>query len=160
METLSALSQNPTVQDSSASDPPLVLVVDDDRSMRALLKGVIAKEGYRVVEATNGQQAIELFQQMSPDLVLLDAMMPEMDGFTCCRSLRHLLVAQPAQFESVDLSVAVTAQQPLPILMITALEDAESVNKAFAAGATDYVTKPINWAVLRQRLHKFLDSSH
>ena len=86
--------------------------------------------------------------------------MPEMDGFTCCRSLRHLLVAQPAQFESVDLSVAVTAQQPLPILMITALEDAESVNKAFAAGATDYVTKPINWAVLRQRLHKFLDSSH
>jgi len=160
METLSALSQNPTVQDSSASDPPLVLVVDDDRSMRALLKGVIAKEGYRVVEATNGQQAIELFQQMSPDLVLLDAMMPEMDGFTCCRSLRQLLVAQPAQFESVDLSVAVTAQQPLPILMITALEDAESVNKAFAAGATDYVTKPINWAVLRQRLHKFLDSSH
>ncbi len=159
METATVLAQSPLPLETSESAAPLVLVVDDDRSMRALLKGVITKEGYRVVEASNGQQAIKMFQQFQPDLVLLDALMPEMDGFTCCRALRDLRVSLPSEVTSSDISVTATAQHSLPILMITALEDPESVDKAFAAGATDYVTKPINWAVLRQRLHQFLKSN-
>lgn len=133
---------------TSPTKAPLVLVVDDDRSMRAILKGIIAKEGYRVIEAKNGIEAIVAFQTHQPDLVLLDALMPDMDGFNCCQHIRSL--------PDSSNSGAVAVQQQTPILMITALDDPTSVDRAFAAGATDYITKPINWAVLRQRVNKLL----
>ncbi|MDX2215600.1 MAG: EAL domain-containing protein [Oculatellaceae cyanobacterium bins.114] len=147
-------------QDLESAHTPLVLIVDDDRSMRTILKIAISKEGYRVVEAKNGQQAIALYHELHPDLILLDAMMPEMDGFACCAHLQSLEPPSlEADAESVLEAIAgttVITQNRPPILMITALEDTESVEKAFAAGATDYITKPINWAVLRQRLRQFL----
>lgn len=136
-----------TAQSISSSSTPLVLIADDDRSMRSILKSIIVKEGYRVIEAKNGEEAISLFQLHQPDLVLLDALMPEIDGFQCCRQLRRL------QQSSTDGAIAV---QQTPILMITALDDSQSVDLAFDSGATDYITKPINWAVLRQRLNKLL----
>jgi EAL domain-containing protein (putative c-di-GMP-specific phosphodiesterase class I)/ActR/RegA family two-component response regulator len=128
-------------------DAPLVLIVDDDRSMRSILKGIVVKEGYRVMEAKDGNEAVALFQAHQPDLVLLDALMPDMDGFHCCQQIRHFL--------NSSNGTAVAVQQT-PILMITALDDPKSVDRAFASGATDYITKPINWAVLRQRLNKLL----
>ncbi|MBD1855441.1 EAL domain-containing protein [Leptolyngbya boryana CZ1] len=131
----------------SSQNASLVLVVDDDRSMRSILKGIIAKEGYRVIEAKNAEEAISLFQTHQPNLILLDALMPDMDGFQCCQQLRYL------QNSSNDGAIAV---QPVPILMITALDDSTSVDRAFDSGATDYITKPINWAVLRQRLNRLL----
>lgn len=126
----------------SQADSPLVLVVDDDRSLRALLCFAMEEEGYRVVEANNGENCLAQFMRLQPDLVLLDAVMPVMDGFTCCSQLRTLPIAEHT-----------------PVLMITVLDDRESVDRAFSVGATDYVTKPIHWPVLRQRVTRLLDVS-
>ena len=142
---------------TTSIDAPLVLVVDDDRSLRRLLTMAVQQAGYRTIEATNGQEALERYQQESPDLVLLDAMMPEMNGFTCCQQIR-LLQATENVFHTDQVQGSLLTQQSCqtPILMITALDDETSVENAFAAGATDYITKPINWSILKQRLKKLL----
>ncbi len=123
--------------------PPLVLVVDDDKSMRILLRKAMEQEGYQVAEASEGEQALAAYTRLHPDIVLLDALMPVMDGFTCCAQLQKL----PGGART-------------PVLMITGLEDRESVDRAFVVGATDYVTKPIHWAVLRQRVRRLIQQSH
>ncbi|MEA5534825.1 response regulator [Crocosphaera sp. XPORK-15E] len=125
-----------------APEAPLILVVDDDRAMRSLLRVAMEEEGYRVIEAKNGQQCLDEYDRWQADMVLLDAIMPEMDGFTCCQRLRSL-----------------DNNNYLPILMITALDDQESIDQAFAVGATDYVTKPIYWSVLSQRVSRLLQTS-
>ncbi|GBF81418.1 two-component sensor histidine kinase [Aphanothece sacrum FPU1] len=116
--------------------------MDDDRAMRTLLKVAMEEEGYRVIEAKNGQQCLEEYNRAKPDMILLDAIMPEMDGFTCCQQLR-----------------ALQNDVYLPILMITALDDQDSIDQAFVVGATDYVTKPIYWSVLSQRVRHLLETS-
>ncbi|MUL35051.1 response regulator [Gloeocapsopsis dulcis] len=123
-------------------DPPLVLIVDDEKFTRLQLRLAMEQVGYRIVETSDGEQALFAYTQMQPDIVLLDALMPKMDGFTCSRQLKML-----------------PGGDRTPILMITALEDQESVDRAFAAGATDYITKPIHWAVLRQRVYRLLQAS-
>lgn len=127
-------------------DSPLVLIVDDDKFMRIQLRHAMEQSGYQVAQASDGDQAISIYLDRQPDIVLLDAMMPVMDGFACCQLLRTLVNDEQ-----------VTSK--LPILMITALEDQHSVDQAFAVGATDYVTKPIHWAVLRQRVRRLLEAS-
>ncbi len=121
---------------------PLILLADDDRSMRSLLRLAMEEEGYTVAEAKNGEQCLAEFKRLQPDMVLLDAVMPVMDGFTCCSQLRSL-----------------PGGEHTPVLMITVLDDADSVDRAFEAGATDYVTKPLHWAVLRQRVSRLLQAS-
>lgn len=133
---------------SNQRDVPLVLIVDDERMMRLLLRRMIEKEGYQAIEAENGQQAITLYHSHHPNLVLLDAMMPTMNGFECCANLRQV---NSSQAPSVQVAV-----EHAPVLMITTLEDAESVDLAFASGATDYITKPVNWALFRQRMQRLL----
>ncbi|PSF34246.1 diguanylate cyclase [Aphanothece hegewaldii CCALA 016] len=118
---------------------PLILIVDDDRATRTLLKIAMEEEGYRVIEAKDGQQGLIEYQRYHPDMILLDAVMPEMDGFTCCSKL--------CQNDDGYLP---------PVLMITALDDQDSIDQAFEAGAIDYVTKPIHWAVLAQRVKRLL----
>ena len=125
-----------------SSDPiqensPLIFVVDDDKSMRMLLRLALEQEGYQVLEAQDGAAALAAYQLQKPDAILLDAMMPGMDGFACCTKLRTL--------------------SNVPVLMITVLDDPDSVEQAFAVGATDYITKPIHWAVLRHRLRRVLE---
>lgn len=147
--TLSNGTQMPPETPAPSQDSaPLILLVDDDRALRRMLALAIQKLGYRTVEAANGTEAIHLYRDQSPDLVLLDAMMPEIDGFSCCQQLRALNGGTSLAFSATGLTP--------PILMITSLEDTDSVEKAFAAGATDYITKPINWAIFKQRLHNFL----
>lgn len=119
--------------------PPLILVVDDEKTLRLVLRRAMEKEGYRVAEAADGNQCLHACQDLVPDMVLLDAMMPQMDGFTCCARLQTLL-----------------GDKCPPVLMITALNNQESVDQAFGVGATDYITKPIHWAVLRQRVRRLL----
>ncbi|MCC5634717.1 response regulator [Nostoc sp. CHAB 5844] len=123
------------------NNPPSVLVVDDERALRLVLHRAMEKEGYRVKEACNGQHCLDICQQQLPDLILLDAMMPGLDGFSCCTQMQTLL-----------------GDNCPPILMITALDDQESVDRAFAAGATDYITKPIDWHLLNQRVNRLLTS--
>lgn len=129
---------------------PLILVVDDDKFMRLQLRRAMEQVGYQVAEASDGEQALAAYSCLNPDIVLLDALMPLMDGFTCCTQLQTL---------SGSEMPSGTPRDRTPILMITALEDQESVDRAFEAGATDYITKPIHWAVLRQRVQRLLQSS-
>ena len=128
---------------NSAPESPLILVADDDQSTRILLRLILQKEGYQIIEVENGQECLAAWQEHQPDMILLDAMMPVMDGFSCCQQLH--------QIEENELSI--------PILMITGLNDKKSVDRAFAVGATDYITKPIHPPVLCQRLRRILKAS-
>ncbi|MBH8552815.1 PAS domain-containing protein [Nostocaceae cyanobacterium CENA357] len=123
-------------------DSALILVVDDDDLTRMHLCYLMKQAGYQVLEASNGYEALTIYNHRHPDMVLLDAMMPVMDGFACCTQLQTLPVAQNT-----------------PVLMITALYDQESVEQAFAVGATDFITKPIQWSVLRQRVDRLLEAN-
>ncbi|MBD2446233.1 PleD family two-component system response regulator [Nostoc sp. FACHB-152] len=120
----------------------LILIVDDEPSMRTLLRLYLEEVGYQVAEANNGTEALSIFQQVRPDLILLDALMPDMDGFEFCDKLR-----------SFDFS------NHTPVLMITGLEDQESVDRAFQLGVVDYLIKPIQWTTLRQRVKMLIQQS-
>ena len=113
---------------------PLALVVDDDLSLRLSMCAALAKAGFTTIEAENGQQAIDSFQSNRPDLILLDVIMPDMDGFETCKAIRELREGKYSQ-----------------ILMVTGLDDTESIERAFEAGANDFVSKPINWTMLGHR---------
>lgn len=121
------------------SKVPLILVVDDDSGIRAVLRLLMERDGYRVFEATTGVEAVSMFDQEHPDVVLMDIRMPLMDGPTACAQIQKLPDGSRT-----------------PVLMITALDDRESIDRCFEAGATDYITKPINNAVLRQRVRRLL----
>ncbi len=109
-----------------------ILVVDDDTSIRNLLRVVLESRGFSVAEADNGVTALHTFQTENPDIVILDVMMPQMDGFECCRRLREI--------------------SDCPIIMLTAKgEDYDQVS-GFDAGADDYVVKPFTPMVLVARM--------
>ncbi|MER3432028.1 MAG: diguanylate cyclase response regulator [Leptolyngbya sp. ERB_1_1] len=120
-------------------NPPLILVVDDDKTMRLGVREAIEQDGYQVIEANDGESCLKTFQQVRPDVVLLDAVMPTIDGFTCCRRIQEI-----------------SGLRRTPVLMMTRSEDQDSVDQAFAVGAIDYVTKPIHWGVLRQRVKRLI----
>lgn len=122
---------------------PKILVADDDEMTRYLLRQTFENKGYQIIEATNGLECLEQFKTHDPEMILLDAMMPKMNGFDCCAKLREIC----------DSRI-------LPILMITGLDDKSSVDWAFKAGASDYVTKPIHWPVLFQRVHLLLENAY
>lgn len=121
---------------------PLIQVVDDDATMRLLMRATLEKSGFRVTESECGEDAIAAFGKLHPDAILLDVMMPGMDGFQTCRALRGL-----------------PGGEHTPILMVTGLEDVESIHRAFDAGATDFVTKPINWIIMSHRVRYMLRAS-
>ncbi|WP_457788907.1 response regulator [Pseudomonas sp. PL-6] len=104
-----------------------VLIVDDTPDNLALLSDALDAHGYMVLVALDGQSALNRIQRRRPDLILLDAMMPGLDGFETCRRIK----AEP---DSADI----------PVLFMTALTDSEHVVEGFAAGGSDYVTKPIH----------------
>ncbi|MEH2391467.1 MAG: PleD family two-component system response regulator [Nostoc sp.] len=148
---------------NSKQQPPLILVADDDKSVRVFLRKAMEKEGYRVVEVNDGKQCLDAYETIKPDIVLLDAVMPVMDGFTCCEHLLQIaknnLKSAVETFDTdstLNNTVIPKIWEHTPILMITCLDDEESVNRAFDAGATDYVTKPIHLPVLRRRLRGLL----
>ncbi len=141
-----ALDAEVYIEDRQNNHPeeelPLVLVVEDDRSTRNVLRHTLQREGFRVEEAEDGAQALGMLKRILPDVILMDAMMPVMDGFTACAKLQEL-----------------PHGRIIPVLMITALEDNLSVEKAFAAGASDYIPKPIHFAVLSQRVRRIIDGN-
>jgi len=116
-----------------------VVVVDDDRQIRGFIKMVLELEGFRVLTAADGESALAVFETESPDLMLLDIMMPGMDGYTVCRRVR--------QFSQ------------LPIIMVTALGDDAKVVAGLEAGADDYVVKPVSAAQLVARVEAVLRRS-
>lgn len=120
-----------------------ILIVDDDRSARFAVQGILERDGYSILEASSGGEAIEACSKKMPDLILMDAMMPEIDGFLACRKILQL----PGETRPI-------------ILMLTALHDDESIERAFSAGAADFIPKPVNLMLLRRRVARLLQSTH
>ncbi|MGH9750913.1 MAG: putative bifunctional diguanylate cyclase/phosphodiesterase [Candidatus Polarisedimenticolia bacterium] len=118
---------------------PLILVADDDETVRLMVREALELAGFRVVEAHNGAQAVHHFTACHPDLVVLDVRMPEMDGFTACKTLRTL-----------------PGGATTPILILTGFDDVDSVTRAYDAGATDFASKPINLLILQHRVRYML----
>jgi len=120
----------------------VVLVADDDPVMRMLMREMLSQVGLDGIEACDGAQALALVQARAPDLVLLDVDMPNMDGFAACRAIR--------QCEHGAM---------VPIIMVTGDDDLDAVTSAYEAGATDFVSKPINWPILGHRVLYVLRAS-
>ena len=112
-----------------------LLIVDDEPGGREALEGLLLNQGYRLAFASGGQEAVRLISELLPDLILLDVMMPGMDGFAVCRHLR----ADP-----------VTAE--IPVLLVTALDDRDTRLEGISAGADDFISKPYDRAELRLRV--------
>lgn len=119
----------------------VVLVVDDDERSRKLLEVVLAIEGFRVLSAASGEAALALIAQRVPDAVLLDFLMPGMNGPELCARIRGLSLTRR-----------------LPLIVLSGMDDPAARETALQAGADDFIVKPFERADLRQRLAALLDS--
>src|SRR5689334_11626165 len=119
-----------------------ILVVDDHEDNIELLRARLEARGYEVFGANDGQQALEQVQEVIPDLILLDVMMPKMDGMEVVRRLKAKIASRELPF--------------IPVIMQTALDSTENKVEGLDAGADDYITKPINFAELEARVNSLL----
>lgn len=126
----------------TATESARILVVDDDPLTRLMASEALREGGFVTLEAQDGAQALGMFDAAVPDLVLLDVMMPGLSGFEVCEQIR----ARPNG-------------ALVPIIMLTGLDDGDSVQRAFDVGATDFISKPINWTLLRFRIRYVLRSA-
>ncbi|MEL7450783.1 MAG: EAL domain-containing protein [Pseudomonadota bacterium] len=133
------MKQTASTQPTSSPAQPRVLVVDDDATLRLLMREALEGTGLEVLEADNGEDGLALFEAWQPALVLLDVELPTLNGFDLCRQLR-----------------ATPAGSYVPVVMVTGLDDVRSVEHAYEAGATDFIAKPVNWAVLAHRVRYIL----
>ena len=127
---------------SDAAERSKVLLVDDDEVTLLLTAEALRERGFELVEAASGEQLLAMLDDWTPDIVVLDAMMPGLDGFATCQALRAL-----AGFEH------------MPVLMLTGLDDEASINRAYQVGATDFLVKSTQWSLLAGRLRNLLRSS-
>ena len=124
--------------------PPRILIIDDDPMIRLLVATALQNAGLDTQEAANAEEGLQHFNETGADAILLDVVMPNgMDGYACCKQVRSL-----------------PKGQYVPVLMMTGLEDLESINRAFEVGATDFITKPINSPLLGHRVRYMLRASH
>ncbi|MCP4680517.1 MAG: response regulator [Deltaproteobacteria bacterium] len=119
-----------------------ILIVDDTETMRLYEHMLLSGQGYDLEMAENGMEALEKIEINRPDLVLLDIMMPKMDGIECCKKIK-----------------ANQATQEIKVVMVTTKSEYEKVKEAFAAGCDDYVTKPIDRVELLSKLKELLKFS-
>ncbi|OGA18324.1 MAG: two-component system response regulator [Betaproteobacteria bacterium RIFCSPLOWO2_02_FULL_66_14] len=124
---------------NQAKNPARILVVDDEDRNRRLLVAMLEAEGYSAAEAADGAQALELARQSPPDIILLDIMMPGMDGYEVARALK------------TD-----AATKAIPVVMVTALDDRDSRLRGLEAGAEEFITKPVDRNELRIRVRNLL----
>ena len=129
------MNTNPGV----TAPPARILIVDDDPHNRQLLEVMLAPEGYQIVTAATGEDALAIVAQQPPDLILLDVMMPGMDGYQVVARIKSNL-----------------ATQHIRVLMLSALSDRNSRMHGLSAGAEDFLTKPVNRAELCARVRNLL----
>ena len=120
-----------------------VLIVDDNEQNVELLEAYLADVGYQVAKAYDGDEALEAVAKDPPDLILLDIMMPRVSGFEVCRKLK-----------------ADEATRPIPIVMVTALNELQDIEKGVDAGTDDFLTKPVNKLELLARVKSLLRVRH
>ena len=135
------LAQLPPEEPPDPSRPLTVLIADDDSGIRVLLRTILRNEGLRLLEACDGEEALQLTLRERPDLLLLDWQMPERDGLSVCRLLR---------------ADADTFFQRVPIVLVTAQAGPENTRAGFEAGANDYLTKPFAPPQVRTRVRSWL----
>jgi len=135
-------TDNLVYPDSILRDATEIMVVDDDPTARILAKDALGNKGFKVILAEDGLKALELLNKHTPDLLLLDVEMPKLNGFELCKKLRQ-------QSNTEDI----------PIIMVTGRNDMEAVELSFNLEATDFVSKPVNWTILIQRIHYILRAS-
>ncbi len=123
------------MENNTNNKKPHVLIAEDDMMLRILIRKSLEQAGFEVIEAEDGQEAVELFKAAQPDIILLDVMMPKLDGYEACKKIRQL-----------------PHGQQIPIIIVTGLDDIDSISRAYNIGATDFITKPINWIVLIERV--------
>ena len=114
----------------------MILIIEDERSIQNVIKAFLEDAGYTVILAGDGLEGVEQFRLHKPDLVLLDLMLPKIDGFAVCEILRK--------------------ESRVPIIMLTALDDDDSQLKGFDALADDYITKPFSMPVVMKRIEAVL----
>lgn len=112
-----------------------VLVIDDEASIRLTLSKILTKAGYLVEQSDSGEAGLTCIPTFNPDLILLDVIMTGLDGYDTCKAIRSM-----------------PDYHQVPVLMLTGLDDVEAIDRAFAEGATDFITKPINWPLLVRRV--------
>ncbi|HAD09106.1 MAG TPA: hypothetical protein DCF62_06475 [Porticoccaceae bacterium] len=136
--------RSPGEKEAAAVGQPLkrILVADDDPLAREISRDMLEKVGFEVHLAADGVETVALAKQVVPDLILLDVMMPRLDGFGACRQLR-----------------ANASTRRIPVIMVTGSDDVGAAEQAFDVKATDFVGKPINWSVLLQRIRYILRAS-
>lgn len=117
---------------------PVVLIVDDDPSLRLIICSFAIENGYFPIDTSCAEGAKLLLEQKKPDLAIIDGYMPGMNGFNLCEFIK----SNPET-------------KNIPVIMITGLDDDKSVRQAYDAGAQEFITKPIHWAVLRHRMALF-----
>jgi len=111
------------------------LIVDDEPTNRLILQAHLSKQGYEVISAVNGVEAVEKFKQESPDIIFMDVMMPEMDGYEATRQIKELCV-----------------ERFVPIIFLTAVTDEEELAKCVSAGGDDFLTKPFSHTLLKAKV--------
>lgn len=112
-----------------------ILIAEDSTADRLLLATIIRRQGYRVVTAGNGQEAVRLFEQERPQLVLMDALMPVMDGFEAARQIKQM-----------------AGEELVPIIFLTSLSESEAMVKCLDAGGDDFLAKPYNQPILQAKI--------
>src|SRR6266446_1509516 len=132
----------PWMDETDLSRTASILVVDDDPVVRSLMRATLENDNFEVIEAVDGVEGCRLYEELRPDLLLVDVIMPRMDGYELCRELRGRL-----------------ASAYVPIVVATSLDDVPSIARAYDAGATDFIPKPINWLVLNHRVRYILRAS-
>ena len=133
---------NAHFEEERPGSTPSVLLVDDDEVNLLLTTLALRERGFTITEADSGEKALALLAEWTPDIIVLDAMMPGLDGFATCQRLRRI-----PGFENV------------PVLMLTGLEDDASIDRAYRAGATDFFVKATQWSLLAGRLRYLLRAS-
>ncbi|MBN1429827.1 MAG: response regulator [Anaerolineae bacterium] len=119
-----------------------IMIVDDSPEILALYSTMFEFRGYRVFKARDGASALQILEDSVPDLFILDIMMPEINGIELCQRIRDL-----------------PQHEHTPILFLSAYTDTEIVGKTFAAGANDFVTKPIDAQILEAKVRELLEST-
>ncbi|MCE2691169.1 MAG: response regulator [Rubrivivax sp.] len=129
-------------EDTLLEASPSVLLVDDDEVNLMVTAMALRGRGFVVTQFSTGRAALGYLRTTIPDIVVLDALMPDLDGFVTCERLR-----------------ALPALEHVPVLMLTGLDDDDSINRAYRAGATDFFVKTPQWSLLEGRLRYLLRAS-
>lgn len=139
---MNAFYTRPSTPPQSLPSTPTILVIEDDAAVQALLRDTLEGEGYRVICADSGAQALQTTNTTSPDLILLDLRLPDVDGYAVCQEIRA------------------SRAQHIPILMVSANQSSRDVLAAFHVGASDYLRKPFDLTELLIRVRSLLPTPY